>query len=144
MNAEPYDSWYDMPLGAACLPAEAAILRRGAGDLKRKSLLDVGCGSGRFLLALGQQTIRAVGIDRDAAMLNFARSHTPAEMALRVEWVEGDAAVLPFPDETFDLVIENTLLCFCNDPASVISEMVRVCRPGGKILLGELLSCINS
>jgi ubiquinone/menaquinone biosynthesis C-methylase UbiE len=138
MNAAQYDSWYDTPLGAACLAAEVALLRRGGGDLKGKVMLDVGCGTGRFLLALGQEAIRAVGIDRDVARLDFARSHTPAEMAQRVEWVEGDAAALPFPDETFDLVLENTLLCFCNNPASVIREMARVCHPGGRILLGEL------
>ncbi|HEX8999905.1 MAG TPA: class I SAM-dependent methyltransferase, partial [Blastocatellia bacterium] len=114
------------------------LLRWGAGDLKGKTLLDVGCGTGRFLLALGQEASRAVGIDRDAAMLDFARSHTPADMAQRVEWIKSDAAALPFLDGTFDLVIENTLLCFCHDPMSVIREMVRVCRPGGRILLGEL------
>ena len=138
MNAAQYDLWYESPLGAACLAAEINLLRRGAGDLKGKSLLDVGCGTGRFLLALGQEAARAVGLDHDAAMLDFARSHTPTEMAQRVEWIEGDATALPFPDETFDLVLENTLLCFCDTPASVIREMARVCRPGGTILLGEL------
>jgi SAM-dependent methyltransferase len=138
MNAAQYDSWYNTPLGAACLAAEVALLSRGAGDLRGKALLDVGCGTGRFLLSLGQEASRAVGIDRDAAMLDFARGRIPAEMAPRVEWVEGDAAALPFPDETFDLVLENTLLCFCHHPASVIREMARVCRPGGRILLGEL------
>jgi ubiquinone/menaquinone biosynthesis C-methylase UbiE len=138
MNAAQYDSWYDTSLGAACLAAEIALLRRGTGDLKGTALLDVGCGTGRFLLALSQGAIRAVGIDRDAAMLDFARSHTPAEMAQRVEWVAGDAVALPFPDETFDLVLENTLLCFCKNPTPVIREMARVCRPGGRILLGEL------
>jgi ubiquinone/menaquinone biosynthesis C-methylase UbiE len=113
MNAAQYDAWYDTPLGAACLAAEITLLRRGAGDLKEKSLLDVGCGTGRFSLAPGQAAIQAVGIDRDFAMLSFARSHTPAGVSPRVEWIAGDAAALPFPDETFDLVMENTLLCFC-------------------------------
>lgn len=138
MTAAQYDSWYESRLGAACLAAEITLLRRGAGELKGKTLLDVGCGTGRFLQALGQEAIRAVGVDRDFAMLSFAKSHLPAEMAQRVEWIASDAAALPFPDGTFDLVIENTLLCFCHDPVSVIREMARVCHPGGRILLGEL------
>ena len=76
MNAAQYDNWYVSPLGAACLAAEINLLRRGAADLKGKSLLDVRCGTGCFLLALGQETSRKVRIDRDAAMLDFARNHT--------------------------------------------------------------------
>jgi ubiquinone/menaquinone biosynthesis C-methylase UbiE len=138
MNAAQYDPWYDTQLGAACLEAEIALLRRGTVDLKGKSILEVGCGTGRFLSAFASETIRAVGLDRNPEMLDFARRRTTSERANRFEWIEGDAVSLPFPDSSFDLVFESTLLCFCRDPAAVINEMVRVCRVGGVVLLGEL------
>jgi len=138
MNAAEYDAWYDLRLGAACLESEIALLRRGAGDLKGKAVLEVGCGTGRFLLALGQEAVQAVGVDRDFAMLDFARRQAPPGTGRHFDWIEGEALAIPFRDGAFDLVFENTLLCLCKDPALVIREMVRVCRPGGKVLLGEL------
>jgi hypothetical protein len=62
MGAAQYDSWYDSPLGAACLEAEVALLQRGAGDLIGKSVLEVGCGTGRFLQVFGREAVRAEGI----------------------------------------------------------------------------------
>ncbi len=138
MNAAEYDAWYDSRLGVACLESEIALLRRGAGDFKGKAVLEVGCGTGRFLLALGHEGGRAVGVDRDPAMLNFARRQTTQNLAGHFEWIEGDALAIPFPDGVFDVVFANTLLCFCKNPVAVIREMVRVCRPGGRVLIGEL------
>ena len=53
-------------------------------------------------------------------------------------WVQADASSIPFAANSFDLVFENTLLCSCYDPVAIILEMVRVCKPGGRVLLGEL------
>lgn len=138
MNAARYDVWYDSPLGKACFAAETALLRQGAHATTGKAILEVGCGSGRFLQALGQDAARAVGIDRDASMLAVARRSTSPGSAQRYTWIQGDAGAMPFADDAFDVVFENTVLCFCVDPAPVIREMVRVCRPGGAVLLGEL------
>ena len=76
MNAAEYDAWYNSRLGAACLELEIALLHRGVGDLNGIAVLEVGCGTGRFLLALGREAARAVGVDRDPAMLDFARRQT--------------------------------------------------------------------
>jgi ubiquinone/menaquinone biosynthesis C-methylase UbiE len=70
-------------------------------------------------------------------MLDIARRHTPPT-ATSFRWIQADAVSLPFPDGTFDVVFESTLLCFQSDPARVIREMVRVCLSGGTIVLGEL------
>lgn len=138
MDAATYDAWYDSPLGRACLVAEVALLRQGVRDWAGKTVLEVGCGSGRFLGALSQDATRAVGIDRDLAMLNFANHHTPSALESRSTWIAGDASALPFAEGSFDVVFESTLLCFCGDPLPMIREMVRVCQSGGVILLGEL------
>jgi ubiquinone/menaquinone biosynthesis C-methylase UbiE len=71
-------------------------------------------------------------------MLDFACRRTASERANRFKWTVGDAATLPFPDGSFDLVFKSTLLCFCHNLAAVINEMARICRPGGVVLLGEL------
>jgi len=138
MNAAEYDAWYDSRLGAACLESEIALLRRGAGDLEGKAVLEVGCGTGRFLRALGQEAVQAVGVDRDFAMLDFARRQALPQMRHPFDWIKGDALAIPIRDGAVDVVFENTVLCLCKDPAPVIREMVRVCRPGGKVVLGEL------
>src|SRR3990172_2054956 len=138
MNVAEYDAWYDSLVGAACLESEVALLRRSAGGLQGKAVLEVGCGTGRFLRALGHEAARAVGVDRDPAMLDFARRQTTQNLVGRFEWIEGDALAIPFRDGACDVVFANTLLCFCKNPALVIREMVRVCRPGGRVLLGEL------
>lgn len=138
MDAATYDAWYDSPLGRACLVSEVALLHQGVGDWAGKSILEVGCGSGRFLGALNQDATRALGIDRDLTMLHFAKHHIPSALGSRSTWIAGDASALPFAAGSFDVVFESTLLCFCPDSTSVIQEMVRVCRPGGTVLLGEL------
>jgi len=137
VDAERYDAWYDSPLGAFCFAKELDLLRLGMGDLADRSVLEVGCGTGRFLLSLGKNTSKAIGVDRDEAMLDIARSHTPPT-ATSFHWIQADAASLPFPDGAFDVVFESTLLCFQSDPARVIWEMVRVCLSGGTIVFGEL------
>jgi ubiquinone/menaquinone biosynthesis C-methylase UbiE len=137
VNAERYDAWYDSPLGAFCFAKELDLVRRAMGDLADRSVLEVGCGTGRFLLSLGKNASKSVGVDRDQAMLDIARRHTPPT-ATSFRWIQADAVSLPFPDGTFDVVFESTLLCFQSDPARVIREMVRVCLSGGTIVLGEL------
>jgi SAM-dependent methyltransferase len=52
--------------------------------------------------------------------------------------VHGDARSLPFADATFDAVTAITVLCFLDAPQRAISEMVRVLRPGGRLVIGEL------
>ena len=52
--------------------------------------------------------------------------------------IEADVMALPFADASFDLVLGVTLLCFASDRAQAVSEMVRVTRPGGRVVLGEL------
>ena len=52
-----------------------------------------------------------------------------------ISWVQGDAAVLPFPDEAFSLIICSAAFHHFADPAKVLSEMTRVCRPGGHVVV---------
>jgi SAM-dependent methyltransferase len=107
-----------------------------------ESVLDVGCGTGVFLPGLAATVGpggRVVGLDHSAAFLADARKRlTEASLSDQVELVEGDAHHLPFADGTFDAAHCERVLMHLEDPALAISEMKRVVRPGGRVLLAEV------
>jgi SAM-dependent methyltransferase len=96
-------------------------------------LLDVGTGSGGTVAipaALRGATV--VGLDITPELLVHARRRA-AEAGVEVTWVEGDAAELPFADASFDRVTSTFGAMFAPDHAGAAAELVRVCRPGGRI-----------
>ncbi len=80
-------------------------------------LLDLGCGLGETtrLLARLYPTSQVVGLDQDAALLEVAESKK-ASADTMIQFVYGDAARLPFPDNSFDLVFARFLLAHLSDP----------------------------
>ena len=94
--------------------------------------LDVGCGNGSFTeLLIHRCAPRAIaGVDPAEAQLSYARSR-PAGRT--VEFRDGEAAALPFPDDTFDAAVMALVIFFVPDPAGGIAEMKRVVRPGGVV-----------
>jgi len=116
-----------------------------AADLKSQSLdalglspgatvLDVGCGPGRDVNVLAAtKTYRVVGVDIDLSMLGAARMGTaPGTSAT---FICADANRLPFSDRTFDAVRSERMLQHLPDPAGAVTEMTRVTRPGGRLVL---------
>jgi len=105
--------------------AEAARLAPG------EAVLDVGCGTGVAARAAAQvvgSSGRVTGIDPNPGMLVVARRIAPA-----IEWREGAAETLPFPDASFDAVVSQFALVFFPDRAKAIAEMWRVLAPGGRL-----------
>jgi SAM-dependent methyltransferase len=99
-------------------------------------LLDVACGPGRLLAAFAPSVRMAVGLDLTLEMLKIARRLSvqgPHSLGL----VLGEGERLPFPDQTFTLVTTTLAIHHYGDPRRVIEEMVRVCRPGGRIAVGD-------
>jgi demethylmenaquinone methyltransferase / 2-methoxy-6-polyprenyl-1,4-benzoquinol methylase len=97
---------------------------------QRATVLDVATGTGavaRELLA--QKRCTVVGLDQSPEMLAEARRRLPASVKL----VEGRAEQLPFPDAAFDALTFTYLLRYVEDPASTLTELARVVRPGGTI-----------
>jgi SAM-dependent methyltransferase len=80
---------------------------------------------------------RVTGLDRSGAALEGARRRARGA-GVELRPCRGDAAALPFPPASFDVVLAVTLLCFVDDPARTVQEMARVLRPGGRLVLGEL------
>lgn len=107
--------------------------REWIGSRARGRVLEVAIGTGRSL-GFYDRGIRLVGVDLAPAMLDVARSRA-AELGLDVELIEGDAERLPFDDASFDTVVSELALCSVPNPAQAISEMARVLRPGGSLLL---------
>jgi len=106
----------------------AWVCSRAIGDV-----LEVAIGTGRNLPCY-PESVRLVGIDFSPAMVDIARAHAE-ELGLDVDLRQGDAQDLDFPDESFDSVVCTLALCCIQDTRRAISEMRRVLRPGGKLLL---------
>jgi len=97
------------------------------------NVLEVAIGTGRNLPFYPAGT-RITGIDLSPAMLAVARRRA-RELGIDADLREGDAEALPFPDGGFDAVVCALSLCCIPGPAKAISEMARVLRPGGMLLL---------
>jgi len=112
-----------------------ARMRLSPGD----SALDVGCGPGTDTLALAAivgPAGRVRGVDRDPEMLAEAeRRAAAAGLSDRVEHAEGDACALAFADASFHAVRSERLFLHLADPERAVAEMVRVTRPGGRVVL---------
>lgn len=101
-------------------------------------VLDAGCGLGGEALELaGRGDVEVVGVDSSLAMIEQARARAD-EAGLPVTVLQADAADLPFPDDHFDACQAQTLLGHVRDPLPVIAELVRVTRPGGRVVLLDL------
>jgi SAM-dependent methyltransferase len=99
-------------------------------------VLDVATGSGNAAIAAARLGCEAVGIDYVPALLERGRRRAAAE-GLEVELLEGDAEALPFADAFFDAVTSVFGAMFAPDHARAAAELLRVCRPGGKIALAS-------
>ena len=95
-------------------------------------VLDVATGSGNAALAAARRGCSVVGLDYVPALLERARRRADAE-ALEVEFIEGDAEALPFDDGAMDVVSSVFGVMFAPDHEQTARELVRVCRPGGRI-----------
>jgi len=108
-----------------------AAAEAGPDDL----VLDVACGGGIVVCAFAPVVKHAIGIDMTPAMLERAR-HLAAEQGFtNVAWHEGDVARLPFPDGAFSIVVTRFAVHHFPDPRAVLREMVRVCAPGGRVVV---------
>jgi ubiquinone/menaquinone biosynthesis C-methylase UbiE len=95
--------------------------------------LEVAVGTGRNLPGYRPE-VRLVGVDLSPGMLAVARRRA-TETGRAVEFHEGEAEHLPFPDLSFDTVVCTLAVCAVADRDRAIAEMHRVLRPGGRLLL---------
>ena len=125
--AEMYESTFVPALFAEWAPLIVAEARVAPG----RSVLDVACGTGivaRTAADAQRGQGRVVGVDLNPAMLSVARRVRP-----EIDWREGDAASLPFPDGAFDVVLCQMALMFFPDRVKALREMARVVTGRGTV-----------
>jgi len=103
-------------------------------------VLDVAGGTGIVSRALANRVASAVVLDNTPAMIDEGRRHTAAEGLHNLEFVRGAVANLPFSDMAFTLVVTRFALHHLTDPREALAEMVRVCRPGGRVVVMDLVA----
>ena len=100
------------------------------------SLLDVACGSGQLALIAARRGVRVTGVDIAANLIQAARGRARAE-GIDARFDEGDVEALPYADASFDVVASLYGAMFAPRPDLTASELLRVCRPGGTIAMGN-------
>jgi SAM-dependent methyltransferase len=138
----------DYPAELASVPARAVESFAGVANpfsLGRlapgERVLDLGSGAGTDSLVAAQmvgEQGHVTGIDMTEEMLTKARAAASELGATNVEFVEGEAERLPFPDESFDVVISNGVIDLIPDKDAVFSELFRVLAPGGRMQIADV------
>jgi ubiquinone/menaquinone biosynthesis C-methylase UbiE len=95
-------------------------------------MLDVGCGTGVVAITAARRGARVSAIDLTPQLLDRARENA-ATASVHVDWHEGDAELLPYDDDAFDVVVSQFAHIFAPRPEVVTAEMLRVLKPGGTI-----------
>ena len=118
--------WDTMRTPQSFLPYQAALATLDPPP-RRALDLGTGTGAGARLIAERFPETEVVGVDLAQAMVDEARRKTPAELDARVRFEQGDAARLPYPDGSFDLVALGNMIPF-------FDELARLVAPGGAAL----------
>ncbi len=108
-----------------------------AGD---ELVLDVAAGTGLAARALAQSVRAVLAVDTTMAMLEAGRQRAAADGLPNIVFQHGDAAALPFLDQSFDIVVCRYALHHFEVPAAQLAEMVRCLRIGGYLALADLVS----
>ena len=124
LRQELYGSAFSQAALAALLPREAVVA-------------DLACGTGTLMAALVPHVRRVIGVDQSAAMLRSARrrlqGHAGAELR------QGDLEALPIEDQSCDAALLVLALSYVEDPARALAEAARILRPGGRLVVVDLL-----
>ena len=137
-NAMAYDEMSRLVLGSFFGPIAADI---AAAAPDGAQVLEVGCGPGHLSIRLARQHgLDVTGLDLDPAMIERARANVDRSVdgdERRPSFLVGDVAALPFPDESFDLVVSTMSMHHWADPTAGMAEIDRVLRPGASALIWD-------
>jgi SAM-dependent methyltransferase len=138
VSEEPHSAAYFGPERDFWWNADHLRLIGARRALRRvHNVLDVGSGVGhwgRLIATLVAPGAAITGVEQEAEWVAQATRSAPDE---RFRYVQGDAAALPFDDDTFDLVTCQTVLIHLADPQAAIREFARVAKPGGQVIVAE-------
>lgn len=135
--AAAYARWRASRLGQIVEGLERDLVLSLAGPLVGRRVLDAGTGDGAYAIEAAARGATVIGVDIDPAMLAVARQRAD-ERGLAIDLVQASIEALPTREETIDVALAVTVLCFVSDPHAAVRELARVLAPGGRLVLGEL------
>ena len=116
------------------------LLIETAGIGPEDEVLDVASGPGLVACEVARVARHVTGIDLTRAMIEQAEARQRSLRLSNLTWAVGDAQPLAFPDAAFSRVITRYTFHHFTDPAGVFAEMVRVCRPGGRVTVCDVFT----
>jgi phosphatidylethanolamine/phosphatidyl-N-methylethanolamine N-methyltransferase len=128
-----YAGFYDHIFGRIFHESRESAVRR-LRPRPHERILEVGVGTG-LSLPLYPAHCNVVGIDLSAGMLEKARHRIRKHNLTHVQLHRMDAGAMEFPDDSFDTVMAAYVVTAVPDYRKVVTEMIRVCRPGGRIIM---------
>jgi len=151
----PAEVWSTGDYADVCdrmIPALGARLVELAHVEPADEVLDVAAGSGNASIPAARRGATVTALDITPALLEVGRRRSTVD-GLDITWVEGDAQAMPFAEASFDVVLSCVGVQFCADRDAAVTELVRVCRPAGRIALiawtpegfiGQVLAAVTS
>jgi ubiquinone/menaquinone biosynthesis C-methylase UbiE len=126
------EAWASFTPTATFTTPVAGHLVKFAGIRAGESVLDVATGTGVVAITAARAGARVCGMDLTPPLLAQARINA-ATAGVQVDWKEGDAEALPYPDASFDVVVSEFGHMFAPRPDVAVGEMRRVLKPGGRV-----------
>jgi len=130
--ASYYDKWYVTPIGQYVDETEKEQVFF-LWQTQKGLVLDLGCGTGNYILELIKRQIKVIGLDASFSMLLLGKKPLPSACL-----VQADALILPFKDKVFDGVLSITLFEFLSSPQTALREIYRILKPGGEVVIGTM------
>lgn len=125
------------------LPAHEALLEE-LNPKEGMKVLDIGSGNGETVLTIAEKvkpTGKSVGVDFSPEGIALARERAKGRRLESVtEFHQANAIELPFPDNTFDAVISECVVCLIQDKQNALNEKVRVLKPGGRVIMHDVIT----
>lgn len=135
---EKYDEWFETPIGRLVKQYESRLLLEMVSPLPGEKILDAGCGTGVFTADFLAAGARVIGLELSLPMLRHAGKKAFGHPFLMVQ---GDMRQLPFASGCFDKTVSVTAIEFLDEDAPrALTEMFRVTRPGGLVVVASLNS----
>ena len=116
------------------------VLRELTQVSAEDTVLDVACGPGLIACAFAEVARAVTGLDLTPAMLDRARDLQAERGLANITWDLGDVYRLPYPDGAFSLVVTRYSFHHLIEPAAALREMARVCSPGGRVCVIDLVT----
>ncbi|HEV2595039.1 MAG TPA: methyltransferase domain-containing protein [Sphingomicrobium sp.] len=125
--------WSSFAPSAVLTTPVAGHLIEFAGIAPGEKVLDVACGTGVVAITAARRGATVSALDLTPALLEHARENEKIAECGPIDWTEGDAERLPYPDDSFDVVLSQFGHMFAPRPDVALGEMRRVLKSGGRI-----------